>query len=128
MERLQTGGHKADEKAIGGEDVDEEKVSVPYIAFEGVLARAERTQRRLVIIIIITLAALFASNIAWILTLYGADYESYDIQADGASVAAYAGDDISLKGDLNNGSKNTGEKDNTDGSERQDNEEAGADR
>lgn len=102
--------------------MDDEKINVPYIAFEGVLARAERTQRRLVIIIIITLVALFASNIAWILTLYGTTFESYEVDADGNSIAAYAGEDI--KGDLYNGGENTNKKDNTDGSETEDSQEA----
>ena len=45
--------------------------SVPYIVHEGIMARFERTIRRLWIAALITLAALIASNAAWALHFFG---------------------------------------------------------
>lgn len=47
---------------------EREKVpaAVPYIAHEAAMARAERTNKRLWIVIIILIAALIASNAGWI--------------------------------------------------------------
>ena len=39
---------------------------VPYIVFEGEMARHERTIKRLVTLLIITIVLLFASNAAWL--------------------------------------------------------------
>ena len=44
---------------------------VPYIVHEGIMARFERTIRRLWIAALITLAALVASNAAWALHFFG---------------------------------------------------------
>lgn len=40
--------------------------SVPYIVYEGEAARHERTVKRLIILLIITITLLFASNMAWL--------------------------------------------------------------
>ena len=40
--------------------------SVPYIVYEGEAARHERTVKRLIILLIITISLLFASNMAWL--------------------------------------------------------------
>ena len=45
--------------------------SVPYIVHEGIMARFERTIRRLWIAALITLTALIASNAAWVLHFFG---------------------------------------------------------
>ena len=39
---------------------------VPYIIFEGEMARHERTVRRLIAVVVVTLALLFASNMCWL--------------------------------------------------------------
>lgn len=44
---------------------------VPYIVHEGIMARFERTIRRLWIAALITLAALVATNAAWALHFIG---------------------------------------------------------
>lgn len=39
---------------------------VPYIAFESEMARHERSIKRLIIALCLTIALLFASNVAWL--------------------------------------------------------------
>lgn len=67
--------------------MNDEKMSIPYIAFEGELARAERHIKRLWIVNIILIIALIVCNAAylWYLSLY--DFSSYDYeQGDGINV------------------------------------------
>lgn len=64
-------------------------------------ARTERHSRRWMIAFFVTLAMLFAINIAWLYAWMQYDYESYEVTADGNSNANYIGQD----GDIyNNGS------------------------
>jgi hypothetical protein len=49
---------------------------VPYIVFEGEQARHERTVRRLVIALLISIALIFASNVAWLWFFNQFDFES----------------------------------------------------
>lgn len=39
---------------------------IPYIAFEGEQARHERTVKRLVLALLVSIALLFATNMAWL--------------------------------------------------------------
>lgn len=67
--------------------MNDDKMSIPYIAFEGELARAERHIKRLWIVNIILIIALIICNAAylWYLSLY--DFSSYDYeQGDGINV------------------------------------------
>lgn len=67
--------------------MNDDKMSIPYIAFEGELARAERHIKRLWIVNIILIIALILCNAAylWYLSLY--DFSSYDYeQGDGINV------------------------------------------
>ena len=41
--------------------------SVPYVAFESSMSRAERIIKRLVIALILTIALTFASNVGWLI-------------------------------------------------------------
>ena len=50
---------------------------IPYIAYEGTMARFERVNRRLWITIMMLAGLLVVSNLAWI--LYEAQYENYTI-------------------------------------------------
>lgn len=50
--------------------------NVPYIVFEGEQARHERTVKRLVIALLISIALMFASNMAWLWFFNQFDYES----------------------------------------------------
>lgn len=73
---------------------------VPYIVFEGEQARHERTVRRLVIALLISIALIFASNIAWLIFFNSFDITSEEILVDGTQQgnANFIGDD----GDINN--------------------------
>lgn len=62
--------------------------SVPYIVYEGEQARHERTIKRLVAIIIIAIALVFASNAIWLYAWMQYDYVSEEItyQQDGRGI------------------------------------------
>lgn len=67
--------------------MNDDKMNIPYIAFEGELARAERHIKRLWIVNIILIIALILCNAAylWYLSLY--DFSSYEYeQGDGVNV------------------------------------------
>lgn len=67
--------------------MNDDKMNISYIAFEGELARAERHIKRLWIVNIILIIALILCNAAylWYLSLY--DFSSYDYeQGDGINV------------------------------------------
>ena len=57
--------------------MDEQKV--PYIVFEGEQARHERTVKRLILALLISVSLLFASNMAWLWFFNSFDTEA---QAD----------------------------------------------
>ena len=66
----------------------EKKVEpVPYIVHESAMARNERTIKRLVIALIVTIVMLFACNAAWLyvwqLYDYASEETSYVYQQDG---------------------------------------------
>ena len=67
-----------------------ENVSVPYIVHESAMARSERHNKRLWIVILVLIGALIASNLAWV--VYESQFEDiveteeyYDVEqnADG---------------------------------------------
>lgn len=64
----------------------EEKMIVPYIVYEGAQARQERTIKRLIIVIIIAVSMLFASNAIWLYVWAQYDTVVYDYQQDGQGV------------------------------------------
>lgn len=74
---------------------------VPYIVFEGEMTRHERTIKRLVSLLILTIALLFISNIAWLYFFNSFDIISDEITVDGtqAGNANFIGQD----GVINNG-------------------------
>lgn len=74
---------------------------VPYIVFEGEMARHERTIKRLVTLLILTIALLFISNVAWLYFFNSFDIISDEITVDGtqAGNANFIGQD----GVINNG-------------------------
>ena len=56
---------------------------VPFIVYEGTIARFERTIRRLIILVGITILLLFASNAIWIYEWNQYDYEDVsDVSID----------------------------------------------
>lgn len=74
---------------------------VPYIVFEGEMARHERTVKRLVIALIISISLIFISNVAWLWFFNQFDITSEDIIVDGTQQgnANFIGED----GVINNG-------------------------
>lgn len=77
--------------------------SVPYIVFEGTVARHERTIKRLIITIVIAILALFASNAFWLYEWSQYDYMSYsedvEVKSEDGGNANYLG----YKGNIYNG-------------------------
>lgn len=88
----------------------DQRVTVDYIVYESERAGWERTNKRLWIenivdkVIIVIVIGLFL----WL--LYGTEFESYELDADGNSIG-FIGDD--MRGDITNGSANTGEESET---------------
>lgn len=66
---------------------------IPYIAFEGEMARYERTIKRLLVALIISIALLFASNVAWLWFFNQFDYASDMVSLDSSEEgnASYMG-------------------------------------
>ena len=73
---------------------------IPYIVYESAQARSERTIKRLILVLIIVTAMLFASNMLWIHAWMQYDYSEDIVTVDGSEgVANYIGND----GDITNG-------------------------
>ena len=65
---------------------DKAPASVPYVVHESAMARAERTQKSLVWVIVLLIVLLVGSNIAWIAYENSFDdmTETYTVEQDGA--------------------------------------------
>lgn len=63
--------------------MEKDKTSVPYIVYEGEMARAERRDKRQLVVIIFLIVSLLASNIGWL--VYESQFETYtyDYTQDG---------------------------------------------
>lgn len=94
---------------------NENNLTVPYIVYEGEMARGERHIKRLIIALIVAVALIFASNAAWLFAWCQYDHSSEEITStttieldggDGGN-ANYIGND----GDIYNG---TGKSDKND--------------
>lgn len=86
-----------------------EEKNIPYIVYESAQAKNERTVKRLVLALIISLIIIFASNAAWLYAWCQYDYasEQSTVQIDAKQGAAnYIGND----GDIVNGKDNRGKK------------------
>lgn len=70
----------------GNKKITENKPDVPYIVYEGELARAERYIKRLWRALIVAIASLAIAVIAfmWYLSMY--DFASYDYEQTGEGV------------------------------------------
>lgn len=75
--------------------------SVPFIVFEGTVARFERTIKRLIILIGITILLLFASNAIWIYEWNQYDYQDVIMDNQNGGNANYMG--AGASGVINNG-------------------------
>lgn len=89
--------------------ITENKPDVPYIVFEGEMARAERYIKRLWCALVVAIASLAIAVIAfmWYLSLY--DFSTYDCEQ--------SGEGVNIVGDENgvdyNGSKSENKEANT---------------
>ena len=70
--------------------------SVPYVAFESSMSRAERIIKRLVIALIVTIALTFASNIGWLI------YANNNGNTSSSYTVTQQGNPTSIIGDGNN--------------------------
>lgn len=57
-----------------------ESLTIPYIVHEDDMARSERYNKRLWIVILILIVALVCSNVAWI--VYESQFETIDVEQD----------------------------------------------
>lgn len=73
-------------------DMDEKdsRIQVPYIVYEGAMARMERTIKRLFILLIVSVLIAFVSNIVWLYWWnqyeYVTETETYSYQQDGSGL------------------------------------------
>ena len=81
--------------------MNDEKMCVPYIVYEGEMARQERHAKRLIIMLTIMLVLFFASNMAWLYVWnqYGYVDEAVTVDSNDGGNANYIGND----GDIVNG-------------------------
>lgn len=77
-----------------------EDKQIPYIAYESEMARHERTIKRLLVALVISVVLLFASNVAWLWF-----FNQFDYASDSVSQGTEAGDNsyIGQDGVINNG-------------------------
>lgn len=86
--------------------MDNEQMTVPYIVFEGSMARSERHIKRLVIALIIAVVMIAVTNIAWLIVWNSYEYVGESaVTAEGEGNANYIGND----GDITNGEDNSQE-------------------
>lgn len=63
---------------------ENEILSVPYVVYEGEMARSERMVKRLFIALIVTVVCLLGSNIGWL--IYESQFETYSYEQDGEGI------------------------------------------
>lgn len=80
-----------------------EDKNVSYMVYEGTMARFERTIKRLIIVSIVAVIALFVSNIAWLYAWNMYDYESTSIVIDGEGNGDANYVEAGANGVINNG-------------------------
>lgn len=82
--------------------MDNNNNMVPYIVYESAEAKSERTIKRLIIALVITIILLFASNLIWVLEFFSFDTVDATIDA-GSGTANFIGED----GDIIYGENNS---------------------
>ena len=86
-----------------------EENRVPFIVYEGTIARFERTVRRLIIVLAVTILLLFASNALWIYEWNQYDYSDVTVDSQDGGNANYMG--VGASGVINNGEGKSKDKD-----------------
>lgn len=82
---------------------------VPFIVYEGTIARFERTVKRLIILVGITILLLFASNAIWIYEWNQYDYQDVIMDNNDGGNANFMG--AGASGVINNGTGTSKDKD-----------------
>jgi hypothetical protein len=73
--------------------VIEKAPDVPYIVYEGEIARQERYVIRLWKALLIAIAVVLISNALWLYAWSRYDFESYEVSTEGGGNANYIGED-----------------------------------
>lgn len=68
-------------------------INVPYIVYEGEIARQERYVTRLWKALLIAIVAVLLSNALWLYAWSRYDFESYEVSSEGGGNANYIGED-----------------------------------
>ena len=88
---------------------DNDILSVPYVVYEGEMARSERMVKRLIVALIVSIVIIFATNATWIWLWNQYDYSSdesiVEMETRGAGNTNYIGN----SGDITNGIENQGD-------------------
>lgn len=89
-----------------------EDKNVPYIVYEGTMARFERTIKRLIIALVIAVLLIFASNGLWLYEWCQYDYSNISVDSEDGGNANYlqAGMDGVINNAENSGQKESQEK------------------
>ena len=90
--------------------MEDKMLSIPYVVYEGEQARHERTIKRLIIILAMTVVLLFASNAIWVYMWNQFEYidSQEEVTVDATDgIANYIGND----GTINNGTDKSEETD-----------------
>lgn len=76
---------------------------VPYIVYESEAARHERTVKRLLTALLITILLMVGTNLAWLWVWNQYDFssESYTVESDDDGVSNYL--NSGMNGEINNG-------------------------
>ena len=85
-----------------------EERQVPYLVYENTIARFERTVKRLIIVIALMGALLFASNMAWLYEWNQYDYADVTMDNLDGGNANYVG--AGANGVINNGEASSKEQ------------------
>lgn len=91
------------------------KTSIPYIVYEGEMARAERNFKRMWVVVIVLIALLVATNTGWL--VYESQFETVETlqikaEQDGSGVNIVGGGDIDYGAEsYDNQDENTSEED-----------------
>ncbi len=97
------------------EQLGKDQVTIPYIAYESMLAKEDRQQKRIVIvmgsIIALLVILLVVTNVVWLVAWNQYDYvddtsTEVDVNSEGGGNANYIGND----GDINNGTSDSTDK------------------
>lgn len=82
-----------------------EEKNVPYVVYEGTMARFERIVKRLIILLMIIISMLFASNIAWLYVWNQYEYSSVVVDSKDGGSANYL--EAGMNGVINNAEGNS---------------------